>query len=492
MHEYEVKTLDFLAGKSPASLDELQAGTGLAKDQAMWAAESLLKYGAVSVKRGASRSIQVSEEGRRYAKEFPEEALVRSLAKKKEKISNIRDQIGLSWAKRNGWITISNGEVSLTNEGAKLASGSKQYQLRELLGKLIDSGPEPPAGIADRYKDAIADLAKRKLVDMRERSQIESISITKAGALLLSKEPKERGIGVLTKEMIKNGAWHDKQFKPYDINAPTDVSYPARLHPVREFTNRIRQKWFEMGFIEVEGPIIESAFWNFDALFSPQDHPTREMQDTFYLSNPKQLTIEDVELIGKVKKMHIQGWKEDWNEQLARSAVLRTHTTSVSARYMKKLAKAVESGSPTKMFSIGSVFRNETMDYKHLAELRQYDGIIVGDNLTLSNLIHTLKSFYSRLGLDDVKLAPSYFPFTEPSLGFFYYDEAHGDIIELCGGGIIRKEITAAMGLNKTVLAWGGGVDRLLLNDKIFGVGTLPELYKNDIAWLRTRGGIKV
>jgi len=138
------------------------------------------------------------------------------------------------------------------------------------------------------------------------------------------------------------------------------------------------------------------------------------------------------------------------------------------------------------------VFRNESTDYKHLAELHQYDGIIVGDNLTLANLIDTLKKFYTKLGLDNFKFRPSYFPFTEPSLEAFYYDEEHGDYIELAGGGIIRKEIIKAMGINKTVLAWGGGVDRLMISNKIFGLDSIATLFKNDIGWLRTRGNLKV
>ncbi len=341
-------------------------------------------------------------------------------------------------------------------------------------------------------KELVDALLKRSLLEIRERSVVKSIAITKSGIELLSSSPKEEGISALTREIIKNKDWEKAKFKPYNMNAVVEQIYPARLHPFREFLNFMRQKWLEMGFIEVHGPIVESAFWNFDALFSPQDHQTREMQDTFFLSNPKQLTIDDIEVMNRVKKMHLTGWKEKWSEEIAKSAVLRTHTTSVSARYMNKLSKAVDASYPLKLFSTGSVFRNENIDYKHLAELHQYDGIIVGDNLTLANLIDTLKKFYTKLGLENVKFRPSYFPFTEPSLEAFYYDEEHGDSIELAGGGIIRKEITKAMGINKTVLAWGGGVDRLMISNKIFGLDSITTLFKNNIGWLRSRGNLKV
>ena len=493
MHEHEAKLLEFIAKRSGASMEEIEKGTNIGRDSVLWALESLSKKGAVSVKKRSAKEIRVSEEGKRYLKEFPEESLVKALlSKKRDGISNIKDQIGLSWAKRNGWISVIGSTVSLTQEGAKAARGEKEYATRAAMARLASSSGKEAADVLDRYGEIAKTLSRRGLIDVKDRPVIENVSITKAGESLLSKEPKEQGIGMLTKELIKSEEWKRKRFKQYDVNAPADISYPARIHPVREFMNKIRSTWFEMGFVEVEGPIIESAFWNFDALFSPQDHPTRDMQDTFFLSNPKQLSIEDIELMKRVKEMHLAGWKEEWRQELARGAILRTHTTSVSARQMKKLASAMGSNYPTKMFSIGPVFRNESIDYKHLAEIRMYDGIIAGDNLTLANLIYTLRSFYGKLGLSGISVRPSYFPFTEPSLEFFYFDKEHNDYVELCGGGIIRKEITKAMGLNKTVLAWGGGADRLLLNKSVFGVDTLPQLYKNDIAWLRSRGNVKV
>jgi phenylalanyl-tRNA synthetase alpha chain len=470
-------------------MDALESNTNLGRDSILHGIESLLGKGAISVKKSGSKSVQLSSEGKRYLKEFPEEALVKRLRPiKKQKISKIDDQIGLGWAKKNGWISINKDEVSLTPEGTKAAAG-KEYLARALLIKLTGPGA---GDLIDKNKDLASALSKRNLIEIRDRSVINEVSITKTGAQMLSSAPKEQGIGQLTKEIIKSGEWKKKPLKPYDVGAPTEPSYPARLHPVREFINAVREAWLEMGFIEVQGPLVESAFWNFDALFSPQDHPTREMQDTFFLSNPKQLTIEDLELLDNVKKMHIEGWKEKWSEEIAKSAVLRTHTTSVSARYIRKFAEAAQMSYPAKMFSIGPVFRNESIDYKHLAQFINCDGIVVGDNLTFANLTYVLKSFYSKLGLDDVYIRPAYFPFTEPSLELVYYDKERGASIELAGGGIIRKEITKAMGVDKTVLAWGSGLDRLMLHPGIFGADSLPTLYKNDVAWLRSRKSLKV
>jgi phenylalanyl-tRNA synthetase alpha chain len=214
------------------------------------------------------------------------------------------------------------------------------------------------------------------------------------------------------------------------------------------------------------------------------------MQDTFFLSNPKQIDIEDMEVLGRIKKEHVEGWKEEWKEEIAKQALLRTHTTNVSVRHIRKFAAVLESSYPIKLFSVGKVFRNESIDYNHLAELYQVDGIVIGNNLTFANLIDTLKRFYSQLGFEDVKVKPAYFPFVEPGLELNYYDRKRDSMMELCGAGIIRKEITRAMGTNKTVLAWGGGLDRLLM--LALGVPLITDLYKNDIGWLRSRPELEV
>jgi phenylalanyl-tRNA synthetase alpha chain len=206
------------------------------------------------------------------------------------------------------------------------------------------------------------------------------------------------------------------------------------------------------------------------------------MQDTFFLSNPSELSIDDVELLGRVKRMHARAWKSRWSPLLAKKSLLRTHTTGVSARHINKFASEPESAYPIKLFSVGKIFRNEAIDYKHLAELYQLDGIVIGNGLNMANLIHTLKEFYSRLGID-VFLKPSYFPFVEPGLEVLYRDKKRNDTIELCGAGMIRGEITKAMGTDKTVLAWGMGLDRQLFN--YVNMETLTELYKNNVGWLR-------
>ena len=259
---------------------------------------------------------------------------------------------------------------------------------------------------------------------------------------------------------------------------------------MREFINRIREIWLRMGFIEVSGPMIEPAFWNFDALFVPQDHPARDMQDTFFLSNPTEIDVDEIEVLRSIGSSHQKGWSETFNSELSKRALLRTHTTSVSVRNVRKFAKMVDSSDPVKLFSIGKVFRNEAIDYKHLAELHMVDGIMIGDGLTLSNLIYTLKDFMDQLGLPKARFKPSYFPFVEPSLEIHYFNEDLGEEIELAGAGVMRREITKAMGTDKAVLAWGMGIERLIMRS--IKIDSLSDLYRNGIGWLNNREELKV
>lgn len=428
--------------------------------------------------------ITITKEGERYLAEFPEEQLLKALSKSGSlNTSKISNSIGIGWAKKNGWIHIRDNKITLTETGLAKAK-DRSYVPRDVLNLLSDSKESGIAEIYHKNRALIEELAKRNLVIIKEAAMIGAPKVSVSAPATNTNE-----IAQLTREIIMSKSWTTKRFRPYDINAPTEPVYPAREHPLHEFIDKVRNIWLQMGFTEVSGPIIEPAFWVFDVLFSPQDHPTREMQDTFFLKNPSKISVEDMALMNRVKKMHQKAWKERWKEEIAQQAVLRTHTTSVSARSISKYANLDEQNYPLKIFTVGRNFRNESIDYKHLAEFYMFEGIIIGNNLTLSNLIYELKQFYSYLGMENLVFRPAYFPFVEPGLEICYYDEKKKDTIELGGAGIIRKEITKAMGTNKTVLAWGPGLERLMF--KAFGIDTLAELYKNDIGWLRKREALR-
>jgi phenylalanyl-tRNA synthetase alpha chain len=238
-----------------------------------------------------------------------------------------------------------------------------------------------------------------------------------------------------------------------------------------------------MGFAEMEGPMVESAFWNFDALFQPQDHPARELADTFYLEGKAKLPSK--ELVEKVKESHEKNWKYKWSREEAGREVLRTHTTAVSARYLSRLDEVLKKSGEKgkKYFCVGRVFRNEATDFKHLAEFHQVEGIVAWDGANFRHLLGLLKEFYKRLGFEKVRFRPSYFPYTEPSLEIEVFFEGRGEWMELGGAGIFRPEMTKPLCDVYPVLAWGLSLERPMM--LMEGMEDIRTFYRNDLEWLK-------
>ncbi|NWY22945.1 SYFA ligase, partial [Aphelocoma coerulescens] len=161
---------------------------------------------------------------------------------------------------------------------------------------------------------------------------------------------------------------------------------------------------------------VESSFWNFDALFQPQQHPARDQHDTFFL---------------------LGGYRYEWKVEEARKNLLRTHTTSASARALFRLARQ-EKFSPVKYFSIDRVFRNESLDATHLAEFHQVEGVVADRGLTLGHLMGILRQFFTKLGISQLRFKPAYNPYTEPSMEVFSYHEGLKKWVEVGNSGVFR------------------------------------------------------
>jgi phenylalanyl-tRNA synthetase alpha chain len=264
---------------------------------------------------------------------------------------------------------------------------------------------------------------------------------------------------------------------------------PGKLHPYQRLMGEMREILLSMGFTELYGGVVQSAFWNFDALFQPQDHPAREMHDTFYLKSPKTVDIEGFDRYkGEIGKTHRDGgstgstgWGYKWDEETAKKTLLRTHTTAVTARYLSKIRRE---DLPVKVFSIGKVFRNEAVDYKHLPEFYQVEGIVVDPAVNFTNLLGILKQFYNEMGFDKVRFRPGYFPYTEMSIEPEVYMEDRRQWIELGGSGIFRPEVVKPLlGFECPVLAWGLGLDRIVTLG--LGMNDIRNLYMSDLEWLK-------
>jgi phenylalanyl-tRNA synthetase alpha chain len=336
-------------------------------------------------------------------------------------------------------------------------------------------------------------LNKRKLIDKARKTQ-RIIYLTEQGKkIAISKIQELKQVSKITPEMLISGTWKNYELKPFDVSKPGPLLKAGKMHPMIRLINEIREIFLSMGFTEIRGPIIESAFYNFDALFQPQDHPAREMQDTFYLSNPKTAKLPESDRVKAVKETHENGgdsgsigWGYEWDSETAKKTVLRTHTTATTIRRLAQFYRNNEK-VPLKVFCIDRVFRNEKLDKSHLAEFTQVEGIVIDDNLNLCDLIGLLSEFYKKLGFEKIITRPGFFPYTEPSMEVSVYFEKLGEWLEFGGSGIFRPEVTYPWGIKEPtrVLAWGQGLERIAM--LYFDRKDIRDLYINPIKWLRNQ-----
>jgi len=223
-----------------------------------------------------------------------------------------------------------------------------------------------------------------------------------------------------------------------------DTAQRGHIHPISSLIREANNIFIQMGFTFAQAPLIEDEWHNFDALNVPNDHPARDMQDTFFVKDEQGM-------------------------------VLRTHTSNTQIRYMEEQIKA-GIVPPYRMVTMGKVFRNEATDMTHEAEFFQMEGLVVGPDVTLAHLKGTLEQFFAKLfggASVEVRFRPSFFPFTEPSVevdmrlvGAEVPDKLRDKWIEMMGAGIIHPNVLAAAGVDPKKyqgFAFGMGLDRLAL-----------------------------
>ncbi len=332
--------------------------------------------------------------------------------------------------------------------------------------------------------EIIKDLLRRGgLVRKKEKIKRYAELLPSAKRIIEAGIEIREEITQLTPELIQSGRWRDYDLKRYDVSLFAPAVYGGKPHPLSQIIEKIRRIFVEMGFEEVETGYVMNAFWDMDTLFIPQDHPAREMQDTFYLSSPERIPVDDEEYMKKVREMHekggsiSRGWGYRWSRKIAEKPMLRTHTTVNSIHYLYEHREP-----PVRMFSIGRVFRRENLDSTHLPEFTQIEGIYMDEDADFSLLLGILGEFYERMGFPEIRFRPSYFPYTEPSLEIEVL--YNGSWLELGGAGMFRPEVLDPLGIEYPVLAWGLGLERLAMIT--LGLKDIRELYISDIDWLRS------
>jgi phenylalanyl-tRNA synthetase alpha chain len=481
LHPIERKILSALLPAGSLSFESLVNATSLNEDQVRRGLQWLSSKNLVSIIESTQSRLVV-------VRMPPELALVTRVAEKPDQLtledlragfeSEEEFSAALGRARGAGWIRL---------EGAPPKVRIADRKGPEALGKLLESiskGDEE--AVQQDQGGQVNDLLKRGVLS-RVESRSTSVMITEAGRREASVSEEAGLIDRLTPEVLASGAWRGKKLRPIDVEAKAPRFFPGRRHPVRDFIREVREAYVSMGFTELQGNSVHPAFWNFDALFIPQDHPGRDMQDTFYLDGLSEGKLARTGVVSNVATTHENGWKTgssgwgyNWRIEEARRLVLRTHNTVLT---IKALAESKE--KEIRAFAVSKVYRNENLDYKHLAEFYQMDGIMVGEGLNVRHLMGFLTEFYKKLGMADVKLWPTYFPYTEPSLEVVGYSKVNKAWIELSGSGVFRPEVTVPLGVKVPVLAWGPGIERLMLMR--YGLDDMRALYGSDLSWLRNR-----
>ena len=460
LHDIEKKIIDSLQKKSEQTPEQLSESTELSIDQVRRGIEWLRLKEFANVIESSKVTVSLGRNGIDSLKNgLPERKLMdlikdgsKSFEEVRKTLSGAGFNAAIANAKKNGWVNIEK-----TDSGSTISTKEKPVETpEEKLISLIGDKSIPEEQIENKL--ALKFLLQRPDYVLQNAEKSKIISLTERASQI---DTTLSDIGAI------------------DVEADAALVYAARTHPLKDTIDEIREIFVKLGFSEIQGNLTQSSFWNFDALFTPQDHPARELQDTFYIENLKSQNQASSTQIKQVSKSHSQNWHYDWKLSESQKMVLRTHTTCVTIKYL-----AEQKPDEARIFSLGRVFRNEKVSYKHLVEFNQIEGIVIGNNTTLRDLMGIQKEFYKQLGLTKIKFWPTFFPYTEPSLQTMVYNEKLGKWIELFGMGIFRPEVTKPLGIDKPVLAWGGGIERIAMLK--YELDDVREFYNNNLNWLRT------
>ena len=459
-HDIEKKILKTLQKVPNQTPEQLSKNTELSIDQIRRGIEWLRLKDFALVTESENITFSLGPNGLDSLKNgLPERKLINMLKNEPKTFEQIRSvlsgagfNVAIANAKKNGWIKIEkNNSDSLVSIKEKPIETPEEKLLSFIGEKIISqeeiSNPLAMKILLSRPNYIIQTSEKSKIISLTDAALSLDTSISSTGAI--------------------------------DVEADVPSVFAARIHPLQDTIDEIREIFVNLGFSEILGNMTQSSFWNFDALFTPQDHPARELQDTFYLENMESKNSATSSQIKNVSLSHSKNWKYDWRLSESQKMVLRTHTTCVTIKHL-----AEQKPENARIFSLGRVFRNEKVSYKHLVEFNQIEGIVIGNNTTLRDLMGIQKEFYKKLGLTKIKFWPTFFPYTEPSLQTMVYNEKLGKWIELFGMGIFRPEVTKPLGIDKPVLAWGGGIERIAMLK--YELDDVREFYNNNLSWLRS------
>ena len=476
-----------------ADVEHICKYTGLKSVEILRALAWLKDKKLAEIREEPAQFVELGENGRLYRKKgLPERRFLSAVDDGKTGMAELikatglaREEVNLSIGilRKNGLISMEKKKepvFEITEEGRqKLEEGFHA----ELVLKKLDK-PGKLESFDEKEKEDVRMLqARRGILRVVPRKKVKA-TLTEEGRKLAESESLDKKVvDRLTPGMIKSGNW--KGLRSYNLKAAVPRLNFGKKQPYRRFLDEVRSRLTALGFKEMSGPIVESEFWNMDALFMPQFHSARDIHDVYYVKNPRHASNLPVKTVERVKRVHekglpgSRGWGYKFDYTKTTRHVLRSHDTSISPRTLSSKELRI----PGKYFQIVRCFRYDVIDATHNADFDQIGGFVVDDNLNLKHLFGVLRLFAKEFcGTGEVRVVPSYFPFTEPSASLYARHPVMG-WIELAGAGIFRPEMTGPLGVEKPVIAWGIGLGRVAMFK--LGIKDIRQLYSHDLEFLR-------
>jgi phenylalanyl-tRNA synthetase alpha chain len=497
LRENEAAVLhDLQSSGGNCSVEELVQNTKQSNAAVTRALTTLQERQLVRVRENERILLKITQEGLDYAKQgLPERRLCQAVlelggeatldqAARRANIPPNVASIALGWIKIGGWCEVT---TQLQRVVLRAAGVSDKTDLEKTLEVLSAKNETSLEELPTRFRETVETLKRRKLCTTKKQSKRYAELTSKGWKTLEEGITVPQEVSDLTPELLTSQGWKSVAFRKYNIAAPVTPTWPGKKQPYRLFLDNLKNKLVSLGFKEMTGPTVELMFFNCDALFMPQDHPAREIHDIYFIKTQERGSLgENERFLVPVSRTHENGWKTGstgWKYPYSRDEalklILRSQGTALSARTL--VSKDLQ--IPGKYFSIVRCFRPDQVDRTHLTEFNQVEGIVVGADLSLRDLLGVLERFAIDIaGADKVRFRPDYFPFTEPSVELQAYKEGYG-WLEFGGSGIFRPELTLPLGIKVPVIAWGIGVDRLYMMRS--GIDDIRLLFAQDLEWMR-------
>ncbi len=503
LHPLERRVLLTLTKVS--SLHEIVGISGLQEVEVMRALQWLQNKGVLQIKQEIQELVELDVHGKEYInKGLPERQFLKVLhSNNGVLLQQIQENSGLDKQemtvclgvlKRKNTISMKKEEnnliVTLTEQGKEIL----QHKMPEEVFLTSLKFPRETRTLTPEERTITKDLQQRSKIVKITIVKLRTVELTETGKIIVLQDLDKEYVEHITTDMLKNSSWKEKKFRHYDVGINVPVISGGKRHIVNQAISYIKKIWLDMGFVEMNGNMVQTSYWDLDALFVPQDHPARQMQDTFYIKEGEKRDIA----LGKIPKDHANvkavhengwktgsiGWQTPWHTHESQKILLRTHTTVLSAHKLADLGKDKTIKLPMKFFNVGRVFRNEALDWKHLFEFHQVDGIVIDPNANVKNLKAYLRLFFGKMGYSKIRMRPAYFPYTEPSLEIEVWHPKKYEWVELGGAGIFRPEVVIPLlGYDVPVLAWGLGLERIV--SEYWKLTDIRDLYRNDIKQLQ-------